>query len=938
MSGRGEAELHAPAIVGRDAEVAAVDAFLGASTSGPSSLVFTGEAGMGKTTLWQAAVQGARDRGGHVLMAQPTEFERQLPFAALADLLRDVDPGTLASIPLPQRSAIEAALRRTSATADPLAVAMGFVSVLGALAAPLEGRAAVMVAVDDVHWLDGPTSRVLEFAFRRAADRRICVVLAARTGEPAPVAAVLARVLPAERRQHVPVGPLSLGALHRLLVARLGRPFPRPTLVRLQQASGGNPLVALEIGAALIESGEKVVPGALLPVPESLRLLLHRRIARLPTETRKALLVVSALADADEDKLARALEVDDLEAVLAPAEEAGLLTRERGRFRFNHPLTASTVYAAASPRQLRLLHARLAGLSADLEERAGHLARSADPPDERVAAVLEEAGMHARQRGAADIGGELLALARSYTEPSDRPAAARRVLAAGEAMLEASDMVAGSRFLEESIASMAGGPDRARALLLLATIHWYDDIALAERLAQEALQEAETDRTLQGRIHTRMALFTANLADAAAHHDAAVTLIDPEEDPSLLAYALLSKFYGAVQTGERPAVDMLDRALDLEPDRPSWEVSTIPALWWKYTDDYPRARQRLQLHLRWARESGDASSDAELYAHLAELELWAGDWTLAERYADQSVDAAEQMGQPLENSSHRVQALVRAHLGRTAEARSAGLAGQAASAASDDLMLSAMYRTVLGFAALTDNDPTEAHRQLAQLEGELAAMEQREPIRFRWEPDHVEALLLIGDVAAAEAVLEGLAARHRRLPRPWTAVVTPRSTALVLAAGGDAEGALAQSDAAVQALADLASPFEHGRTYLVHGRLLRRANRRRAAADTLGQAREIFERLPAPLWAQAARNEAARLGLRRDAGSGLTPSEREVASLAAQGLTNRAVAERLFVSSKTVEANLGRVYSKLGIRSRAELGRVMAAVDADEQGRSAIDS
>lgn len=155
--------------------------------------------------------------------------------------------------------------------------------------------------------------------------------------------------------------------------------------------------------------------------------------------------------------------------------------------------------------------------------------------------------------------------------------------------------------------------------------------------------------------------------------------------------------------------------------------------------------------------------------------------------------------------------------------------------------------------------------------------------------------------------------------------MTPRSRALVRAAQGDPEAALRETEAAVAASNFLVSPFEVARTLLVHGQILRRAKQRRAAADALGRALAIFERLPAPLWAQRARAEAARLGARRSAGPSLTPSEREVAELASRGLTNREVAERLFVSHKTVEASLSRVYSKLGIRSRAELGRVMAA-------------
>lgn len=227
---------------------------------------------------------------------------------------------------------------------------------------------------------------------------------------------------------------------------------------------------------------------------------------------------------------------------------------------------------------------------------------------------------------------------------------------------------------------------------------------------------------------------------------------------------------------------------------------------------------------------------------------------------------------------------------------------------------------------------------MSALHQEITAIGMSEPIRFRFDADHIEALVSLGQRERAEALVGMLEARHRFLPRPWTSVVVPRSRALVCAARGDLGGALHESEAAVAASASLASPFEVARTLLVHGQVLRRANQRRAAGETLAQAVAIFERLPALLWAQRARDEAARLGARRDAGASLTPSGREVADLAARGLTNRQVAERLFVSLKTVEANLSRVYSKLGIGSRAELGRVMTAGIRGGEAASATDS
>jgi DNA-binding NarL/FixJ family response regulator len=896
-------------------------------------LLLRGDAGIGKTVLWEHLVASARAGGYTVLASHPAASETRLSYAALGDLVSNVPGAALEALPAPQRTALDIALLRAGgARTEQLAVSMAFVSLLAWAAR----SAPVVVAVDDAQWIDAPTARVLEFALRRTTGHDVRFVLAVRSGEPAPLGDALLREISEPGTLILQLGQLSLGALHHLFSSRLGQHFPRPTLVKLAQASEGNPLLALEIARALVESGESIAPGAPLPVPRSLRQLLNRRIVRLPQATRGALLVVAGSADPDAATVARALGIDDAAALLEPAEIAGVVEHDRGRLRFGHPLMASVVYGAASPAQLRDLHGRLAAVATSDEERARHLALSTQTADETIAATLEQAASSASQRGAPDATAELMALARTLTPIADTASRTRRLLAAAEAMFEAGDSMGGRRLLEGAAAEMPRDRDRARVLLLLATIRWYDDVVAAFTLGEEALVDAADDPTLRGRIHTRLALFSPDQEQAAAHSDAAVRLIDPDEDPSLLAFALFGSFYEQIQSGKAIRMDMFERALSIEPERPTWEVSTIPALWWKYTDDYPRSRERLHQHLGWARESGDASSDADTLAHLAELELWAGDWRLAEEYATASVDAAEQMGQPLENPSHRVQALVLAHLGRTTQARAAAAAGLAAT--SDDPTLAAMYHTVLGFAALTDDDPAAADQSFSALEGQIAELGILEAIRFRWEPDHIEALVALGDADRAEALVARLETRHAFLPRPWTAVVTLRSRALMRAARGDVEGGIGEVAAAVLASASLASPFEAARTLLVQGQILRRANQRRAAAAALDEAQRIFESLPAPAWALRVRDEAARLGLRRDAGSALTPSEREVALLAAQGLTNREVAERLFVSPKTVEANLSRAYSKLGIRSRAELGRVMADTPAVDGAPPATDS
>ena len=229
------------------------------------------------------------------------------------------------------------------------------------------------------------------------------------------------------------------------------------------------------------------------------------------------------------------------------------------------------------------------------------------------------------------------------------------------------------------------------------------------------------------------------------------------------------------------------------------------------------------------------------------------------------------------------------------------------------MLLSAL--AIVEFAA---GDHVAVDRALTRMRDRLDAIGTRDMVPDRSEPFHVESLLALGELDRARATLERLEERGRVFPRLWIDVTLPRTRALVLAAEGDVEGALAALDG-IDPDAAAKLPFDLAWNLLVRGRLNRRARHRRAAADDLQEALDIFERLGAPDWIELARGELERVGLRR-AAQELTETELRVAELAATGMTNREIAAQAFISSKTVEANLARVYRKLGIRSRAELG------------------
>lgn len=228
----------------------------------------------------------------------------------------------------------------------------------------------------------------------------------------------------------------------------------------------------------------------------------------------------------------------------------------------------------------------------------------------------------------------------------------------------------------------------------------------------------------------------------------------------------------------------------------------------------------------------------------------------------------------------------------------------------------------LGFVALSAGDAAEAHRLLGPLTEQVASIGLGEPMVAPFVPDDVEALLTLGELEQAERLLEPFEQKGAALDRPWALATGARCRGLLLAAKGDAQAAVAAVERALDYHDQLQMPFELGRTVLVAGRIQRRLRQKRAARESLEQARATFDELGTPLWSAQASSELGRLGLRRpaSAGIGLTQTERRVVALAASGRTNREIAAQLFISPKTVQANLGKVYEKLGIHSRAELG------------------
>jgi DNA-binding CsgD family transcriptional regulator len=399
-------------------------------------------------------------------------------------------------------------------------------------------------------------------------------------------------------------------------------------------------------------------------------------------------------------------------------------------------------------------------------------------------------------------------------------------------------------------------------------------------------------------------------------------MVSVEHRRHRVAGPLFDRFWAEALLGWRPRRELLERGLELDAN--AGPGSLIPTLWFTCTDDFDAARARHEVEDAWWRDRGDERIRGDRLAYRALVELRAGRWELAERYAEQSCVMLEsvELGKA-HATAFGWRSHVDAHRGDVERARSTllGLLDAAERTRARSWWFERLH-SILGFVEFAAGDYEAADRALTQMRRRYVSMGITEPLLDWSEPFHIESLLALGDLERARETLVRLEERGRRFPRLWIDVTLPRSRALVLAAQDDVAAALAAlEELDLEAASQL--PFELGWALLVKGRLLRRLKRRRSAGTTLREAVEIFERLGAPAWAEQARSELARVGPRRRAPDELTATELRVAELAAAGLTNREVAKAAFISTKTVEANLARVYRKLGIRSRAELGARM---------------
>jgi DNA-binding CsgD family transcriptional regulator len=914
-------------MIGRATEAAAIARFAARVPEGPVGLLIEGEAGIGKTTVVLAAIRQAQDRRYRVLHARPAEAEADLSHAALTDLIGGIFDDVSRALPAPQRQALEVALLRqeADAPADPRATASALLTVV----TTLTSNDPTVIVIDDAQWLDHASRRALEFVARRLPPR-VGIVVAHRPVSGKGRSLDLVRALSPHAVEHLVLGPLSLTALNELIQSRVRLKLSRPLLVRLAEASDGNPLFALEIAGALARRLTLPAPDDPLPVPRTLHDLLSDRVDRLSAGARMAASAAAALSRPTAETLETAFGSElDVEAAVLELEEVGLLLSDHDRLWFSHPLLASTLYGSLPVARRRELHRRLAETAADPEERARHLARAQRVPDEGAAMMIEAAAALATRRGAPEAAAELYAAACRLTPEERSEDLARRMLGGAQALVLAGDLDAARSRATRVLASGRAPSIRARALLLLGDIATYTDSIEARLEYQErALREAGDDHAL--RIEILLALFEQIATDAeraGQRADEAIHLLrDAGAGGSELARALICKFIAEAVLGHGAQTHLLEEAVALEASfesaggRRGGPLSIYPLIWSHWIDDLEGTRAHFRVLSQRFEESGDVVGAAELVELLAMAEFRAGNWAAAERALEAACDTLAQFelrGPFIASFADR--SVIDAQRGTIERARAT--LDRILEVDRLDRFWQMVCHSAQGAVEFCAANYEAADLAWTQMREEARVVGWIDFLDDRSEPDHIEASVALGKLHEARALLAHLEWRGRTLPRSWIDAGVPRARALILAAEGNAAEALAIVN---EAPASPSLPFETARLLLLRGQLERRANRKLAAKDSLAGALRAFDELGSPPWAQRARNEIARLGLRHRAANELSETERRIAELAATGMTNREVADAAFVSAKTVEANLSRVYQKLGIRSRAELGARMA--------------
>jgi DNA-binding CsgD family transcriptional regulator len=875
-------------------------------------LVLCGQPGVGKTTLWEAGVAGAAAGGQQVLAARASHAEAGLAFAGLIDLFETVPPGMLERLSVPQRHALEVALRREEPSGkafEPLAISMAVLTVLRELAESVP----VLVALDDVQWLDVSSVEVLRYAARRLTEQRVSRVrfLLTRRSEERSALETVWGARPAER---VELSGITVGALSRLVKERLGLALPRRLLRQLHQSTAGNPLFALEWARMFQEQGLPAV-GSELPVPDLVDDLFADRFRGLAPPVRRVVLAVSLGPDIGWSELGTMVDSGALDDAL----ESGLVVLDRFRLRAWHPLLGAAAVRCYTRRESGEMHRALAAVVDDEVLRARHLALASLGADIALATTVAKAAGTASARGAVYEAEQLAAHALRLTPP-DAVEYPERLLLMARCHLVAGDMAATRELLVSRVDELPPGRARSTGYLLLGEA---SDYHTEERCLVSALQEAGEEPDLRATVLARRStMLAANRVERIAEAEAwarQALVAARDAGPDVETRALSALAWSLALRG-RP----LDELSSASPRTAAvvWYDSVVErplGVRLAFRGEVEPARAVFARLLELEEAHGDIRLSIVLRVQLCELALRCGDV----RSATVFLEELEEWSWP--DDSGIAHTRLRAVLGavRGSPAPLEGI---------DDLTASLSYwawdrlemQRALGVTAMFDQDYPRAVKHLRSVWDHTRREQVDDPGAFPVAAELVEALTMCGDHQGAEEVTAHLARVAVAQDHPWGLITTRRCRAVMAWADGYDDVTALELVEVADGYARMGLLFDQARTLLFVGAGQRRQKKRAAARGTLERSREVFERLGCTGWAGQAGLELRKLSGRRPGDDELTPSERRVVELAAGGLSNKEIASRLVVGVYTVEAHLRHAYAKMGIRSRSQLGPRLA--------------
>jgi DNA-binding NarL/FixJ family response regulator len=911
----------ATAVVGRVPLLAAVEARLAAG----GGVALHGPGGIGKTALLDAVAAAAFARGELVVRLRPAQTEQKLPYAGVADLVGQLPAEAAAGLPPAQRVAFAALRQGLPPRAGTPALARRL--VLPLLLAQCARRRPVLLVVDDAQWLDTESAELVGFAMRRRPGPRVRVVAAQRWPDPAGRRRA-ARLCPAPVSE-LEVPPLAADDLTALLEAR---GLPCRTASRLHEASGGNPFLALALGGA-------VAPGPAwrpAPLPEPARALLRDRIHALPGDVSCTLLYAALATEPTLTALIRAGR-EDAGRDLRLAEAAGVVALAGEALRFTPPALAAVLAEDADAAGRAAVHGALAAAAVDETDAVRHRALRSGRPDAQVARSLAAAAEHATATATGRVAAELYLLAADRCPVA---LAADRldwlVAAAGTAATSGAPELAG-RAAEAVLAADSPAGHRVRARLVLLDLAGQAITDMGEMFAA-ALIEAADDPTLLAPVRLRLtwaAMIRGDIDAAAAEAGRAAQAARRTGDPTTEAMALSALCQIQRLRGEPRWTDTLRAALALPAAQlPGWlhmGPRYVAARFAMIDDRVDEARAELLKLLAVAEQDRTGEALVEVLRSLSEVATRAGRCRDALRYAHRAVAAAQQAG--LSPGPTWYTAAV-AELAGGSLAGAAGYArrGVRASEQEGDSIYLRRCLHALGQAELRAGDTragVAALRRLRDLEADGAG----DPMIVRWHGDLAGGLAALGEHEEAAATLaRARAAAHRLGSTPGVNGYLDRATAVVLSESGQADSAVVLSAAAAQHFEQLRQPIEQAHALLVQGGAERRRRRYAAARVAIGAALAIFLQADAKPWTEQteralARTEGTSSALGPSPDLGLTSTETRIAGLVRDGASNREIATQLYLSVKTVEATLTRVYRKLGVRSRTQLSSRLVGLD-----------